>query len=336
VSRAVASILDVDVLIQQVVDLIKERFGLYYVGLFLVDEGNEWAVLRAGTGEPGRNMLARGHRLKVGEGMIGWSVANAQARIALDVGEDAVRFDNPDLPETRSEGALPLRSRGRVLGALSVQSSQEAAFDQDTITVLQTMADQVAVALDNASLFAQSQAALEAERRAYGEISRQAWAHILRTRPDLGYLSTPQTIHPVESQWRPEMLQATQSGRIVQDDGPTMAIPITVRDHVAGVVRLRKSDDAGQWTGDEIALVKTLTEQLGLALESARLYQDTQRRAARERLTREITDSMRRTVDMDALMQTTIQSMATALGAAGAFVHLSTPSEPEDEEGNGK
>jgi GAF domain-containing protein/HAMP domain-containing protein len=333
VGRAVASILDMEALIQQVVDLIKNRFDLYYVGLFLVDEAGEWAVLRAGTGQAGRVMLAREHRIKVGEGMIGWSIANAEARVALDVGEDAVRFVNPDLPDTRSEGALPLRSRGRVLGALTVQSSEEAAFDQDTIVVLQTMADQVAVALDNADLFTQSQAALEAERRAYGEISREAWAQMVRTRPDLGYLCNPQGIHAVESQLRPEMVQASQAGQAVQADGPTVAIPIKVRDHVAGVVRLRKSDDAGEWTAEEVALMETLTDQLGVALESARHYQDTQRRAARERLTSQVTARIRETLDMETVLKTAVQEVRQALGLPEVVIRLAP--QPAGEAGDG-
>jgi GAF domain-containing protein len=333
VGRAAASILDMEALIQQVVDLIKNRFDLYYVGLFLVDEVGEWAGLRAGTGEAGRVMLARGHRINLGEGMIGWSIANAEARVALDVGEDAVRFVNPDLPDTRSEAALPLRSRGRVLGALTVQSSEEAAFDQDTIVVLQTMADQVAVALDNADLFTQGQAALEAERRAYGELSREAWAQMVRTRPDLGYLCNPQGIHAVESQLRPEMVQASQAGQTVQADGPTVAIPIKVRDHVAGVVRLRKPDDTGEWTAEEVALMETLTDQLGVALESARLYQDTQRRAARERLTSQVTARMREVLDMETVLKTAVQEVRQALGLPEVVIRLAP--QPAGEAGDG-
>jgi GAF domain-containing protein/ActR/RegA family two-component response regulator len=153
-SRAASSILELDELLPQVVDLIREEFGFYYVGIFLVDEDREWAVLQAGTGEAGRRMLEQGHRLRVGKAsMIGWCVANAQARIALDVGEEAVRFDNPLLPQTRSEMALPLVSRGRASGAMTIQSTEPIAFTQQDITVLQTMADQLANAIENARLF---------------------------------------------------------------------------------------------------------------------------------------------------------------------------------------
>ncbi len=160
VSRAAASILEPDVLIDTGAELVRERFGLYYVGIFLLDETGEWAVLRAGTGEAGRAMIAAGHKLRVGgSSMIGWCIANRQARIALDVGEEAVRFDNPLLPETRSEMALPLINRGRVMGAATIQSREARAFGPEDIAVLQTMADQLTTAVANARLFEQSQRA---------------------------------------------------------------------------------------------------------------------------------------------------------------------------------
>jgi PAS domain S-box-containing protein len=165
VARAASSILDVDELIHTSVNLIRDQFDFYYVGLFLLDEAREWAVLRAGTGEPGRLQVEKGHRLQIGGGsMIGWSVEHRRARIALDVGQDAVWFNNPYLPNTHSEMALPLISRDEVIGALTVQSEKRAAFSDEDITLLQTMADQMANALQNARLFAQTQEALaEAE-----------------------------------------------------------------------------------------------------------------------------------------------------------------------------
>ncbi|RMF01063.1 MAG: GAF domain-containing protein, partial [Chloroflexi bacterium] len=165
VSRAASSILNIDELIETSVNMIRDRYNFYYVGLFLVDSANEYAVLKAGTGEAGKIQLEKQHKLKIGgESMIGWSVANRKARIALDVGEEAVHFKNPILPDTRSEMALPLISREGVLGALTVQSTQRLAFSDEDITLLQTMADQLANAIKNAELFTQSQTALsEAE-----------------------------------------------------------------------------------------------------------------------------------------------------------------------------
>ena len=168
VANNIASILDPQELLQRTVDIICEEFDFYYAGVFLLDKEGEFAVLRAGRGEAGDAMLADGHKLKVGgNSMIGASVSMREARIALDVGEEAVFFSNPHLPNTRSEMALPLIVRDNVLGAVTVQSVEEAAFSDEDIATLQGMANQLAIAIDNANQYAEHQQLLaQAERRA--------------------------------------------------------------------------------------------------------------------------------------------------------------------------
>jgi len=162
VGRAAASILDVDRLLRRTVDLIRERFGFYHAGVLLLDGAGEWAVLRAATGEAGQRMLAQAHRLAVDDhSMVGWAAAHRQARIALDVGEDAVHFDNPLLPHTRSEMTLPLMIGERLLGVLDVHSTEEAAFDEEDVRTLRIMADQIAVAIENARKFSDEALLLE-------------------------------------------------------------------------------------------------------------------------------------------------------------------------------
>jgi GAF domain-containing protein len=163
VGRAAASILELESLSRRVVELVRDRFELYYAGLFLLDEEGRHAVLVAGTGEAGRLMREQGHRLEVGgRSMVGAACAQRQPRLALDVGEESVRFDNPLLPHTRSEMALPLVVGDRALGALDVQSVDPAAFSEEDVAVLQLVADQVAVAVDNALKFSEEAALLEA------------------------------------------------------------------------------------------------------------------------------------------------------------------------------
>ncbi|HNT73894.1 MAG TPA: GAF domain-containing protein [Anaerolineae bacterium] len=168
VSRNIISILDPEELLQKTVDIICEEFGFYYAGVFLLDETGEWAVLHSGRGAAGAAMVGEGHKLKVGGlSMIGAATGRNQALIALDVGEEPVHFKNPHLPLTRSEMALPLAVGDTVIGALTVQSVEEAAFTRDDITALQAMADQLAIAIHNARLYSQNARLLkQASRRA--------------------------------------------------------------------------------------------------------------------------------------------------------------------------
>ncbi|MBC7185640.1 MAG: PAS domain S-box protein [Calditrichaeota bacterium] len=154
VARAATSILDPDELVAEVVNLVRERFALNYVGLYLLDESGQWAVLRAGTGPRGQQMVERGYRIPLrGKSMIGWCITNAQVRVAQRVEDDPLHLQNPFLPETRSEVALPLIARGQVLGAMTIQSAQEAAFSDEDIAALRIIADHVATALVNARLY---------------------------------------------------------------------------------------------------------------------------------------------------------------------------------------
>jgi len=324
VSHAAASILESDQLIRQVVELILDQFELYYVGLFLVDALGEWAVLQAGTGEAGRAMLARGHRIQVGEGMIGWSVANAQARVALEVGQDAVRKPTAELPDTRSEAAIPLRSRDRVVGALTVQHTRPGAFDPDTVAVLQSMADQVAVALENAQLLASSQAALEAERRAYGEVSRKGWAQLTRGGLSLGYHYGQGNIIPMAksdlAERQGDDVQVSQPAEAL----PKLTLPIKIHEHVVGAINARKPGEAGEWTAEEITLIEMLSGQLSQALENARLYQNTQDRAVREQLIGEVTAHIRAATSVEDAVQRAVHEMGRALGATELVARIGT------------
>jgi PAS domain S-box-containing protein len=351
VSRAASSILNLDELIRQVVNLVQERFGLYYVGLFLVDETGDWggeprkwAVLRAGSGETGRQMLEAGHKLEIGgNSMIGWCVANRQARIALDVGEEAVRFDNPWLPETRSELALPLVSRQQVIGAMTIQSVQEAAFSQEDISVLQTMADQLAVAIENAHLLTETQRALQEARSAHQRYLQREWASFLSNRKDqagVGYVLTRDGLTPAPEVWSPEIELAMQNQDVVvvaDDQGAPLAgsngqeaanvcepatsarsalvAPITLRGQVIGALDVFDPDQSREWSDDEVSLVDAVASQVALAVENARLFEQTQTSLAETealyRASRRITTS----ADLPTLYEMLVHEIAAHLGA---------------------
>jgi GAF domain-containing protein len=279
-------------------------------------------------------MLARGHRLEVGGGsMIGQCVETGQADVQLDVGEAAVRFDNPLLPETRSELALPLRSRERVIGAMTVQSDQSAAFDEAYVVVLQTMADQVALAIDNARLLTESTTALEEARRASGERMGEAWADLLRTRPDWGYRYVGGRVMAVGGAWPAEMAEAARADRTLSSsdiqvggDGGTqsavLAVPLRVREQVVGVLGFRKRGSDQGWTSREAEVLEALVEQMGDALVAAQLYEAAQDNAAREQLVGELATRMRQTLDVESVLRTAVQEVRQALDLSEVVVRL--------------
>ncbi|MFL7810309.1 MAG: GAF domain-containing protein [Anaerolineae bacterium] len=329
VAREAARIRDVEQLLAETANLISERFGFYHTGLFLLDAAGEHAVLRAASSPGGRRMLAKGHRLRVGkEGLVGHAMGAKQARIALDVGEDAIFFDNPDLPRTRSEVALPLIVGDEVLGALDVQSIDRQAFSEEDVTVLQTMADQVAIAISNARLVRRVQQSLETERRAYGQMTLEAWRSLIRSGIGSGQRYDPQRILPTDGAWRETMVEAMKQGRsVVGGDGPgaTMSVPLKMRGQVIGVLDAHKPVGTGEWTEDELSLFQALVDQLEMALDSARLYQDAQRRAMEDRLVGEITSHLRATMDVDAVLQTAVREVGSALGIERVELRLQTP-----------
>jgi DNA-binding LacI/PurR family transcriptional regulator/GAF domain-containing protein len=328
VSRAISGVLDPDQVLQQVVDLARERFGLYYAGLFLVDAPGEWAVLRAGTGEAGQKMLAEGHRLEVGgRSMIGQCAATKEACIAMDVREEVVRFKNPHLPDTRSEMALPLLSRGEIIGALTIQSTEEDAFSVEDIVVLQIMADQMANAIMNARLYEQTQNALREMEVVQRRYLRQAWMEYLETKTVKGYEHDGTVSVSLGDEMPPGAQQALEEQRPVvwrdESDGGSsiLVIPVTVRGHPLGVLGL-KAGQGREWREEDIALAMALGEQFGQAAEAVRLLDETQRRAAREQLVSEVSGRMRETLDMDAVLKAAAQEMHRALGLHDVTIQI--------------
>ena len=321
VGHATTSILSTAQLMNEAVELIRTQFGLYYVGLFILDPSNEWAILRAGTGKAGQMMIARGHRIQFGSGMVGWSIANAQPRIASNIERDSIRLATAELPETRSEAAFPLRSRGKVLGAMTVQSVQPEAFGDTEISTFQSLADQLAIGLDNARLFDESQRALQEAQQATQRTSNIAWEAYLRSGVNLTYRYDDGQIvslasqlpagmdKPLGSGLQPSGSAALGSRRGSASQSDRISLPISVRDQTVGLVHFSKGSAKQNWSEDELAVLTSIIEQLGIALDSSRLYAETQHRAEQERLVGEITSRMRETLDVEAVLQTAAEEI---------------------------
>ena len=513
VGRAAASILDTGQLMREVVSLIAARFNFYYAAIFMVDEAGKYAVLREATGEAGQALKARGHKLEVGgKSMVGAAISTRRPRIALDVGEEAVRFANPLLPETRSEIALPLIVGDRVLGALDAQSTQEAAFDESSAATLQTMADQIAVALANAEQFrrgdaqariqssllavalelsgeltrdelfdrivrratelfdaegaaiwltvgeeeielvaslnislaptasrrlakgeglsgrvlankramrasdfaaqvgeaesfvgvpvqaalavpmlwqgrisgvllitraqpeypfgvgeehiaqllaAQAAAALagtelrDQQRRTLEELDAanrrltgEAWAEVFRRRPEhvrqAGY--TRSGYQPVDPSWLPEVELAIAAKKSVawsrraeqtvsSPFQATLAAPVVLRGEIIGAVQVGETEQARSWDAEDLSFIQAVADQVAQAVENARLIEETQSTARREKTLAEATDKIRRKSDMESILQTAAEELARQLNASRVAVHLRVDDDPSDDSG---
>lgn len=328
VGSAAVSVRDLESLLSRITHLISYRFGFYHVGIFLVDERGEFAVLRAANSPGGQRMLARGHKLRIGqEGIVGHVTATGEARIARNVGQDAVYFQNPDLPETRSEATLPLIAGKQIIGALDVQSTEEDAFQEEDLITLQVLADQIAIAIENARLLEESQKALEAARRAYGETTRASWRSLLKKKA-LGYtaLSQGKIVPIAEGEYSPEYLQAIQTGEtVLSEDKRILYLPITVLGIPIGVLKVKQKGKE-IWTEQKIATLSSLVGQMGTALESARLYEQLRDQARREAIIARITSRMRETLDIETVLQTAAQEIRRSLNLQEAEIRLHAPS----------
>lgn len=316
VGNAVASLRDLEGLLSRTTQLISDKFGFYHVGIFLLDEKREFAVLHASNSSGGARMLERGHKLKIGEtGIVGAVTSTGKARIALDVGQDSVYFDNPDLPGTRSEMALPLLSGTEILGALDVQSIKPNAFSKEDISTLTILADQIATALQNARFLAQTQNALNAARRAYGVQSREGWK-VLMEEGNLGFISRGQgNVIQAQNILPGEAHEALKNGKAKTSDidKNVLYAPIQVRGNLIGALRLVKPKGSPGWSQEELADISKLAGQLSNSFESARIYREIYKMATYEQAISDLSARLSSTTEIDVIIKETLMHLGETI-----------------------
>lgn len=329
-SESIAQFQDLNALFSATARLISERFGFYHVGIFLIDEAREYAVLQAANSDGGQRMLGRSHRLKFGTGVVGVCAENGRPRIALDVGADAVYFDNPDLPNTRSEVALPLRSRNQTIGVLDVQSTEPSAFTEEDLQVLTTLANQVSIALENARLLTEARAALAQVQEVHDEFTRTEWSRTISRAEQPGFRYHVGRIEMLENPLDlPEVVSALQSGQIEPslDSGSAekrtqVAVPVKIRGEVIGVIHVESNDSSRAWKDDEIRLVEAVAERAALAMENARLFQDARRRAAKEQAISQATTRISSAINIENILHTTAEELERVLGGSEVLIRF--------------
>ena len=329
-SESIAQLQDLSELFPATTKLISERFGFYHVGIFLIDQDHEYAILQAANSEGGKQMLARNHQLKLGVGVVGYCAKTGQPRIALDVGADAVFFNNPDLPNTRSEVALPMNSRGKTIGVLDVQSTEAGAFSPEDLQVLTALANQVSIAMENTRLLTETRAALLQVQEVYSEFTRTAWSRTITQTEQRGFRFQAGRIEMLEDALQnPEVTTAVQSGEVAanQTNGSkekysALAVPVKLRGEVIGVLHVESNDPHKHWLDDEVSLVQAVAERAAFAMENARLFQDARRRAAKERLISEASARISGALNVENILQATAEELERVLGGSEILIQF--------------
>jgi GAF domain-containing protein len=325
VARATTANQSLENLLPNLVELISKQFGFYHAGVFLLDEAREFAELRAANSEGGKRMLARGHKLAIGQsGIVGFVSATGKPRIALDVEADAAFFNNPDLPSTHSEMALPLRSGDEIMGVLDIQSIASNAFHEDDIEVLSTLADQVSIAIQNARSYEISQQLLSEAQITSGAFLRESWRVLQSQEESVGYQIADNKLKPMSKPMTSaHITKAMANKETSQESGEnaTLAIPIRLRDRVIGVINIHVPDEH-EWDADEIDVAEAVAERLSLALEASLLLKSTQRQAEIERITADIATKIGATTQFDSILRTAAEELSRVLGGSEVLVQI--------------
>ena len=329
-SESIGQLQDLNELFPATTNLISERFGFYHVGIFLIDQDREYAVLQAANSEGGQQMLDRSHRLKLGVGVVGFCAQTGQPRIALDVGRDAIFFNNPDLPSTRSEVALPMNSRGKTIGVLDVQSTEAGAFSSEDLLVLTALANQVSIALENARLLTETRAALMQVQEVYNEFTRAEWSRTIAQAEQRGFRFQTGRIEMLDGDLQNlEVTSAIQHGKatVSQTNGSrekraSVAVPVKLRGEVIGILHVESNELHKQWQEDEVSLVQAVAERAAFAMENARLFQDARRRAAKERLISEASARISGALNIENILQTTAEELERVLGGSEILIQF--------------
>jgi GAF domain-containing protein len=295
--------------------LIQNQFDFSHVGIYLMDGNRKYAILRAATGEAGGAMKSDLHRVESGSpSTVGWVAANLKPHLIQGRGD--ARFRDPLLPETRSELAIPLIVQNRLSGVLDIHSTQEDAFSEEDITILRILADQIAIAVENARLFQESQMTLSEMEKIQTSYTQEAWDSLRQASPALGYQYDLTGVKPIQG-------ERSNNGGGHPESSETqkpVSIPLQVRGKVIGTLDVWPEED--ELSPEKLNLLQAVGERLSQSMESVRLYEETVHRAEHEQMVGDITVKLRETLDIDTILQTAAREFRKALALAEVEVRL--------------
>jgi GAF domain-containing protein len=326
VAHEAADSLDIQQMLTHTTHLISDSFGFYHAGIFLIDEAGQYAILAAANSEGGKRMLAREHKIKLSEGgVVSYAASHNQLYHVHDVLEDPIHAPNQDLIHTRSELAIPIQVHGDLIGILDVQSTEPEAYTSEDIRILQLLANQIALAIQNARLLKASQQDLQEMYHEYGKNIQESWLQRKGRKP-LGYTFNRLGIEPSHilknnspSQTRPQILS--------EDTEEKLIVPIQMRGQSLGSIVLTREKDQGCWRQEDLLFLQEVAQQAAPALENARLLEEINRRAQMEQQIGYISAKTLSTLNMESVVKTAVQEIGIALNAARVQIRLK-PSEP--------
>src|SRR5215211_6000622 len=329
IARDAAAARNLDELLTRAADLIASRFSFYHIGIFLLDNNKEYAVLVASPTEEGKKMIEDKHKLRVGEvGIVGLVSATGEPRIALDTDADTAYFNSSYLPNTHSEMALPLKVENNIIGVLDVQSDQPHAFNEDDVAIMQVMADQLATAIERTRLLQEVERNLKELESAYGLFTRDNWKKLTEgtATGSMGYRFDNVRLEGITE--LPELAgDAFTTGKTVNangrhpgtEKGRSVAVPIKLRGQTIGVVSLKLKEG---YDDNTIAIIESAAERLATAMESARLYEETRLRADREQSISRVTTAISSSIGYEQILQTTVREIGNILGDTDVAIQI--------------
>lgn len=324
VTRAAALIQNFDQLLESITGSISKQLGYYHVGLFLLDEHREFAILRSSNTEAGQNLRSRGYRVAIGLGTIGFVAQTGRSQIVRMPGKDPIISTNPGLSQTQSQLVLPLKSGEQVIGVLDIQSAEAYAFTEDDVSILTILTDQIAVTMQNLLLYEQAQSALRKADVASIQTSAQAWKGYEKAIQTKGYRYDGIKSEPLKD------VDVKHSN----NGSNSLAVPIQLRGQTIGSFKLNPSDPARAWTDDELVMVKATAERVALALEGARLLEEAQKRAAREAFLSDVATKLSASFQLDSILRDTVQELGQNLNNSTVTFQLVNPA-AETHKSNG-
>jgi len=326
VTRAIISTQNLQDLLPQITQAISQYFGFYHVGIFLINASKDYAVLSAANSEGGQKMLDRSHKLRVGQtGIVGYVADTAKPRIALDTGADAIYFNNPDLPETRSEMALPLvQVGGQIIGVLDIQSAERNAFHREDIEILITLADQVSMAITNARLYEETQKSLLESEMLYRHNLQTGWRKFTQAQQIAGvHHAGVNTSLYAKAKELPGAQEVINSGAVYRNSEKSaqVTMPVKLRGEVVGILNIRTNQEQ-KLTNDEMDIITAIVERAALSIENARLLTESRIIAEKERTIGEISARINASAQIETILKTAVRELGNQISDAQVSVEI--------------